>query len=71
MTFKGQSHVTEEEDLELQRAIDVMKHLDEILSEMICREKEIKRQRKELQARLWTDFLVGGIFPLSRRSPFK
>lgn len=64
MTFKGQSHVSEEEDLELQRAIEQMKHLDEILSEMICREKVIKRQRKEFQARLWQDFLVERIFPL-------
>lgn len=58
MTFKGQSHVTEEEDLDLQRAIEEMKHLDEILSKMSCRENEIKRQRKEFQVRLWQDFLV-------------
>lgn len=64
MTFKGQSHVTEEGDLELHRAIEEMKHLDEILSKMISREKEIKRQRKEFQARLWQDFLVERIFPL-------
>lgn len=66
MTFKGQSHVKEEVDLELQRAIEEMKHLDEMLSKMICREKEIKRQRKEFQARLWQDFLVEKIFPLLR-----
>lgn len=64
MTFKGQTHVTEDEDLELQRAFEEMKHLDEILSKIICREKEIKRQRKEFQARLWQDFLVERIFHL-------
>ncbi|TNM95539.1 hypothetical protein fugu_016622 [Takifugu bimaculatus] len=50
---KGQRH----EDLELQRAMEEMKQLDEILLKMICREREIKRQRKEFQARLWQAFL--------------
>lgn len=64
MTFKGQSRVREEEDLDLQRAIEEMKHLDEILLRMICRENEMKRQRKEFQVRLWQDFLVERIFSL-------
>lgn len=54
----------EEEDLELQRAVEEMKQLDEILLKMICREKEIKRQRKEFQAQLWQAFLVQRIFTL-------
>lgn len=71
MTFKGQSCVTEEEDLDLQRAIEEMKHLDEILLRMICRENEMKRQRTEFQVRLWQDFLVERIFSLLRLSPNK
>uniref|UniRef100_A0A3B5K2L8 Fibrous sheath-interacting protein 1 n=1 Tax=Takifugu rubripes TaxID=31033 RepID=A0A3B5K2L8_TAKRU len=54
LLFKGQRH----EDLELQRAMEEMKQLDEILLKMICREREIKRQRKEFQARLWQAFLA-------------
>lgn len=56
--------VTDEEkgDLELQRAIEEMKRLDEILTQKICQEKETKRQRKELQAQLWQDFLVDTVF---------
>lgn len=54
----------EEEDLELQRASEEMKQLDEILLKMICREREIKCQRKEFQARLWQAFLVERIFTL-------
>ncbi|XP_022067582.2 fibrous sheath-interacting protein 1 isoform X2 [Acanthochromis polyacanthus] len=50
---------TEEEDenSKLQRAIEEMRRLDEILSAKICREKEIQRQRKELQAKLWQELL--------------
>uniref|UniRef100_UPI0037E88739 fibrous sheath-interacting protein 1 n=1 Tax=Semicossyphus pulcher TaxID=241346 RepID=UPI0037E88739 len=58
---KGQSHVDicdeENEDYKLQRAFEEMRQLDEILSEKICREKEVKRQRKELQAKLWEELL--------------
>ncbi|XP_041809991.1 fibrous sheath-interacting protein 1 [Chelmon rostratus] len=58
---KGQCHtdVTDEEkeDFKLQRAIEEMRRLDEILSEKICNEREIKRQRKELQAKLWQELL--------------
>nr|XP_043903453.1 fibrous sheath-interacting protein 1 isoform X6 [Solea senegalensis] len=58
---QGQSHVgvmdEEREGLELQRAINEMKHLDEILSERIFKEKEAKRERKELQTKLWQELL--------------
>ncbi|XP_035529604.1 fibrous sheath-interacting protein 1 [Morone saxatilis] len=47
----------EKEDFELQRAIEEMRQLDEILSAEICKEKEVKRQRKELQAKLWQELL--------------
>lgn len=62
----GQCHtdVTDEEkeDFKLQRAIEEMRRLDEILSEKICNEREIKRQRKELQAKLWQELLVETVF---------
>lgn len=48
----------EKEYLKLQKAIEEMRRLDEILSAKICKEKEVKRQRKELQAKLWQEFLV-------------
>ncbi|AWP16627.1 putative fibrous sheath-interacting protein 1 [Scophthalmus maximus] len=47
----------EKEDSELQRAIEEMRRLDEILSVQICKEKEVKRQRKELQTKLWQELL--------------
>lgn len=46
------------EDVELQRAIEEMNRLDEILSEMVRKEKEAKRQRKALQMKLWQELLV-------------
>lgn len=52
----------EKEDLELQRAIEEMRRLDEILSQKICKEKETKCQRKELQAKLWRDLQVDTVF---------
>uniref|UniRef100_A0A8C4E4M4 Fibrous sheath-interacting protein 1 n=1 Tax=Dicentrarchus labrax TaxID=13489 RepID=A0A8C4E4M4_DICLA len=52
----------EKEDFELQRAIEEMRQLDEILSAEICKEKEVKRQRKELQAKLWEELLVDTVF---------
>lgn len=58
--------MTEEEDLELQRAFEEMKQLDDILLKMICREREIKRQRKDFQAQLWQAYLVERIFTLFR-----
>ncbi|XP_026212383.1 fibrous sheath-interacting protein 1 isoform X2 [Anabas testudineus] len=58
---RGDCHidVTDEEgeDSKLQKAIEEMRRLDEILSAKISREKETKRQRKEIQAKLWQDFL--------------
>ncbi|XP_044021833.1 fibrous sheath-interacting protein 1 isoform X5 [Siniperca chuatsi] len=58
---KGQCQVDvtdeEREDSKLQRAIEEMRRLDEILSAKICKEKEVKRQRKELQAKLWQELL--------------
>ncbi|XP_028420883.1 fibrous sheath-interacting protein 1 isoform X2 [Perca flavescens] len=56
---KGQCHIEvtdeEEEDSKLQRAVEEMRRLDEILSAKICIEKEVKRQRKELKAKLWQE----------------
>ncbi|XP_067470031.1 fibrous sheath-interacting protein 1 isoform X2 [Thunnus thynnus] len=58
---KGQCDVEitdeEKEDAKLQRAIEEMRRLDEILSAKICREKEVRRQRKELKAKLWQELL--------------
>ncbi|XP_074516391.1 fibrous sheath-interacting protein 1 isoform X5 [Sebastes fasciatus] len=58
---KSQCHIEvtdeEKEDAELQRAIEEMRRLDEILSAKIRKEKEVKRQRKELQAKLWQELL--------------
>ncbi|KAL3049073.1 hypothetical protein OYC64_008533 [Pagothenia borchgrevinki] len=47
----------EKENPRLQRAFEEMKRLDEILSAKICIEKEVKRQRKELQAKLWQELM--------------
>ncbi|CAK6957134.1 fibrous sheath-interacting protein 1 [Scomber scombrus] len=58
---KGQCDVEitdkEKEDPKLQRAIEEMRQLDEILSSKICKEKEVRRERKELQAKLWQELL--------------
>ncbi|XP_037652505.1 fibrous sheath-interacting protein 1 isoform X9 [Sebastes umbrosus] len=58
---KSQCHIEvtdeEKEDAELQRAIEEMRRLDEILSAKIRKEKEVKCQRKELQAKLWQELL--------------
>lgn len=45
-------------DFQLQRAMEEMRRLDEILSEKICKGEETKRQRRKLNAELWQDFLV-------------
>lgn len=62
----GNCHVEvtdeEKEDSKLQKAIDEMRRLDEILSAKISKEKETKQQRKEIQAKLWQDFLVATVF---------
>ncbi|KAK5916641.1 hypothetical protein CgunFtcFv8_011606 [Champsocephalus gunnari] len=47
----------EKENPRLQRAFEEMKRLDEILSAKTCIEKEVKRQRKELQAKLWQELM--------------
>ncbi|KAM4540823.1 fibrous sheath-interacting protein 1 isoform 3-T3 [Fundulus diaphanus] len=54
---KDQSEITDEqnEDSKLQQAFEEMRRLDEILSAEIFKEKEIRRQRKELQAKLWKE----------------
>ncbi|XP_063356143.1 fibrous sheath-interacting protein 1 isoform X1 [Pelmatolapia mariae] len=44
------------EHFELQRAIEEIKRLDEILSAKIFKLKEVRRQRKEFQAKLWQEF---------------
>ncbi|KAM4542745.1 fibrous sheath-interacting protein 1 isoform 2-T2 [Odontesthes bonariensis] len=44
-------------DSKLQRAFKEMRRLDEILNAKICKEKQIQRQRKALQAKLWQDLL--------------
>lgn len=56
-----QSHTAAEDDdkdPELQRAFEEMRRLDEILSAENSKEKEIRRQRKELRAKLWQELLV-------------
>lgn len=55
----------ENEDLELQRAFEEMRRLDEILSAEIFKEKEIRRQRKELQAELWQGLQVDTLLLLT------
>ncbi|XP_061824919.2 fibrous sheath-interacting protein 1 isoform X1 [Nerophis lumbriciformis] len=45
----------EKQDPELQQAIEEMRRLDETLSACMCRLKEAKRQRKELQEQLWQE----------------
>ncbi|RVE57126.1 hypothetical protein OJAV_G00213040 [Oryzias javanicus] len=45
------------EDCCLQRALEEMKRLDEVLSLETCKEKEIQLERKVLQAKLWQDLL--------------
>lgn len=56
----------EEEDSKLQRAFEEMRRLDEILSEKMYKEKEVKRQRKELQTKLWQELLVNTVFVFTR-----
>ncbi|XP_035761805.1 fibrous sheath-interacting protein 1 isoform X2 [Neolamprologus brichardi] len=57
---KDQSHVDasegQNEHFKLQRAIEGIKRLDEILSAKIFKLKEVRRQRKEFQAKLWQEF---------------
>lgn len=48
----------DKEKFKLCRAFEEMTRLDEILYRVTCKEKETKRQRRELQARLWEDLQV-------------
>ncbi|KAM7402899.1 hypothetical protein PAMA_003699 [Pampus argenteus] len=56
---KGQCDVEdtdgEKKDPKLQQAIEEMRRLDEILSAKIYKEQEVRRQRKELKAKLWQE----------------
>ncbi|KAJ0062713.1 hypothetical protein NL108_004339, partial [Boleophthalmus pectinirostris] len=46
-----------EEDLKLQKAIEEMRRLDEILSFKTVQGQEAKRQRKEIRDKLWQELL--------------
>lgn len=48
----------DEDDDKLQKAIEEMIRLDEILSATICKQQEAKRQRMELREKLWQELLV-------------
>lgn len=48
----------DKEKFELCRAFEEMTRLDGILYRVTCKEKETKRQRRELQAKLWEDLMV-------------
>lgn len=48
----------DKEKFKLRRAFEEMTRLDGILYRVTCKEKETKRQRKELQAKLWEDLVV-------------
>ncbi|XP_055017500.1 fibrous sheath-interacting protein 1 isoform X2 [Boleophthalmus pectinirostris] len=50
-------HEDEEEDLKLQKAIEEMRRLDEILSFKTVQGQEAKRQRKEIRDKLWQELL--------------
>uniref|UniRef100_A0A3P9IVS8 Fibrous sheath-interacting protein 1 n=1 Tax=Oryzias latipes TaxID=8090 RepID=A0A3P9IVS8_ORYLA len=55
---KDQHHSGDDtEDCCLQRALEEMRRLDEILTLESCKEKEIRHERKVLQAKLWQDLL--------------
>ena len=59
----GQCHADiTDGDPEVQRAMEEMRRLDEVLFVKTCREKEVKRQRKEHQAKLWQDLQVDTVF---------
>uniref|UniRef100_A0A667YLZ3 Fibrous sheath-interacting protein 1 n=1 Tax=Myripristis murdjan TaxID=586833 RepID=A0A667YLZ3_9TELE len=61
-TTDMQDHVDasdeEDEDSKLQKALDEIRRLDEILSAMMSREKEVKRQGKELREKMWQELQV-------------
>ncbi|XP_029982514.1 fibrous sheath-interacting protein 1 [Sphaeramia orbicularis] len=47
----------DDDDLKLQKAIEEMIRLDEILSATICKQQEAKRQRMELREKLWQELM--------------
>ncbi|KAM8913663.1 fibrous sheath-interacting protein 1 isoform 2-T3 [Spinachia spinachia] len=53
----GDEDEDEDEDSRLRGAVEEMGRLDEVLSARTCTEQQAKRQRKELQAKLWQEFL--------------
>lgn len=57
------------DDVQLQEAIQEMRRLDQILSDMICKEKEVRRQRREVQAKLWQELLVDTLLTLPVHKP--
>ncbi|XP_077414744.1 fibrous sheath-interacting protein 1 isoform X2 [Vanacampus margaritifer] len=60
-TQRGQYDINatdeEKQDPKLQKAIEEMRRLDELLSVCMCKEKEAKRQRKQRQAELWQELM--------------
>ncbi|CAI5696821.1 unnamed protein product [Oreochromis niloticus] len=54
--FHADASEGENRHFKLQRAIEEMKRLDDILSAKIFKLKEVRRQRKEFQAKLWQEF---------------
>lgn len=59
----------ERDDVQLQEAIQEMRRLDQILSDMICKEKEVRRQRRAVQAKLWQELLVDTLLTLPVHKP--
>ncbi|KAK1793398.1 hypothetical protein P4O66_011781 [Electrophorus voltai] len=55
MLLDQDSSDEENEDLDLQKAIEEMKRLDTILAVRISQEKEMKKQRRELHQKLWQE----------------
>lgn len=64
--FHADASEGENRHFKLQRAIEEMKRLDDILSAKIFKLKEVRRQRKEFQAKLWQEFKVDTpLYPFS------
>uniref|UniRef100_A0A4W4HCW5 Fibrous sheath-interacting protein 1 n=1 Tax=Electrophorus electricus TaxID=8005 RepID=A0A4W4HCW5_ELEEL len=55
MLLDQDSSDEENEDLDLQKAIEEMKRLDTILAVRISQEKEMTKQRRELHQKLWQE----------------
>lgn len=60
----------ENKDPRLQEAIQKMKKLDKILASKVSREREIKKQGKELRIQLWEELQVKVIHLLNRLTLF-